>query len=777
MKKKLLFRAFALLAFLTCALAASAATENFSKDGIYYQLVTYSDGSGVLTVENNGAFNTYSGVVNIPDSVLYNDVYYPVTGIGYQAFKNCTRLTGVTIPEGVKMLLNESFAGCTSLTKITLPSTMYSIYNNAFVGCTALTSITCLSETAMSFSANNFDTNTYANATLYVPQGSKSSYQSTAAWSQFSNIQEINKFVVDGIYYTVTSGNNVSVTYRDSPNYSSYYGNVTIPETVTYHGVTYTVTGIGESAFRECHTADRNLFVTLPNTVTSIGTYGFYMSNLFYIELGNKVSSIGGLAFVGTENTLNIINCHAMMPPSIALNTFSQENLDNVNLWIPRMAYGRYTTANNWKNFNQNHLFYGYDFIIDGIYYGINSYVNTVEVSAYSMSVDTTRLYSAFSNQEVITVPRTVTYEGEEYTVNQVGCFAFYQWGVKELSLPNSIKSIEPFAATLCENLENVSLSEGVTSIGKQAFRGCTSLQSFLIPNTVKSIGYAAFYNCSSLQDLFLGVGVEQMDDNAFSRCTNLNRVVSYPLIPPVINENVFSNETYNQATLYAAVSSLPAYQAAVGWQNFYNIVGMHTIDEALNVPGGNIHFIESDYPWMVLDDGERLYAQSGNAGVHNSSSTLSTTVNVSEPSILSFDFKAWGESVGLTDYDECVFMANGTSIFRYGARDNDWETFTYELQPDVTYQLRWYYHKDVSDNGEGDYFALDNIKIAPKVKLGDANGDGEVNISDAIALISAILNDNWNGINLDNADVNTSGGVDITDAIKIINYVLNESW
>ena len=181
MKRIYLFKAIALVAFLACALCASAATTTFSKDGIYYQLTTYSDGRGVLTVQNNGSFNTYSGVVHIPDSVAYNGVSYPVTGIGYQAFKDCTRLTGVTIPEGVTMLLNESFAGCTSLTKITLPSTMYSIYNYAFTGCTSLTSVTCLSETARSFNANNFDETTYANATLYVPQGSKSSYQSTAA--------------------------------------------------------------------------------------------------------------------------------------------------------------------------------------------------------------------------------------------------------------------------------------------------------------------------------------------------------------------------------------------------------------------------------------------------------------------------------------------------------------------------------------------------------------------------------------------------------------------
>ena len=779
MKNKLLFKTIALMVFLTCALGASAATENFSKDGIYYQLTTYSDGRGVLTVENNGSFNTYSGVVNIPDSVQYNGVYYPVTGIGYQAFKNCSNLTAVTIPEGVMMLLNESFAGCTSLTKITLPSTMYAIYNYAFTGCTALTSITCLSETAESFNANNFDTSTYANATLYVPQGSKSSYQSTASWSQFSNIQEINKFVVDGIYYTVTSGNNVSVTYRDSPNYCSYYGEVVIPETVTYHGVTYNVTGIGESAFRECRTTDRDLFVTLPNTVTSIGAYGFYMSNLFYIELGNKVSSIGGLAFVGTENKLNIINCHAMMPPSIALNTFAQETLDNAYLWIPRMAYGRYTSANYWKDFNQNHLFYGYDFIIDGVYYGINSYVNTVEVSAYAMSVDSTRLYSAYSNQEVVNVPRTVTYDGVEYTVNRVGCFAFYYWGLKELSLPNSIQSIEPHAAGFCDKLETINFSEGVTSIGRLAFRECTSLQSFFIPNTVKYIGYGAFYRCSSIQDLFLGAGVERIDNRAFDGCININRVISYPLIPPEIDENVFSSETYDQATLYAAVMSLPDYQAAYGWRNFYNIVGMHTLDEALNVPGGNIHFIESDYTWIVWNDGERLYAISGNAGVHNSSSTLSTTVKVSVPSILSFDFKAWGESAPdnpNTTYDECVFMVNGTSVFRYGARDNDWETFSYELQPNVSYQIRWYYHKDVSDNGVGDYFALDNIQIRPKVLPGDVNSDGVRNISDVTVLINYLMTENESGVNLAGADVNNDGVVNISDVTALISLVLSAS-
>jgi hypothetical protein len=288
----------------------------------------------------------------------------------------------------------------------------------------------------------------------------------------------------------------------------------------------------------------------------------------------------------------------------------------------------------------------------------------------------------------------------------------------------------------------------------------------------VKSIGYAAFYGCSSLQQAGIGACVEQIDDLAFVQCPNLTTILSYPLIPPVITNDVFDDNAYSNATLYAPVSSLPDYQAAEGWKNFYNIVGMHTLDEALNAPGSNIHFEESDYPWVVLNAGGRLYAQSGNAGVHSSSSTLTTTVRVTVPSILSFDFKAWGESSGYTDYDECVFMANGSSIFRYGARDNDWETFTFELNPNVTYNLKWYYHKDVSDNPSGDYFALDNMQIKPKVQRGDVNGDGFINVADVTALIQIILNSQT--IDLSIADLDNSGNINVADVTALIQMVLN---
>ena len=85
-------------------------------------------------------------------------------------------------------------------------------------------------------------------------------------------------FVVHGIPYNITSSSvpyTVAVTYKGT-SYSQYSGEysgaVTIPESVTYNGVTYSVTTIDNSAFRDC---SRLTSVTIPNSVTTIGREAF----------------------------------------------------------------------------------------------------------------------------------------------------------------------------------------------------------------------------------------------------------------------------------------------------------------------------------------------------------------------------------------------------------------------------------------------------------------------------------------------------------------------
>jgi len=81
------------------------------------------------------AFKGCSGLtsVTIPDSVA---------SIGLWAFKGCSGLTSVTIPHSVTNIGEEAFAGCSRLTSVTIPPSVTNIGIHAFVNCRELRSMT-----------------------------------------------------------------------------------------------------------------------------------------------------------------------------------------------------------------------------------------------------------------------------------------------------------------------------------------------------------------------------------------------------------------------------------------------------------------------------------------------------------------------------------------------------------------------------------------------------------------------------------------------------------
>ena len=101
------------------------------------------------------------------------------------------------------------------------------------------------------------------------------------------------------IYYDwINNNTELQVTYRGT-SYSSYSdrykGHVTIPESVTYNGKTYSVTSIGWAAFDGCSGLTS---VTIPNSLTSIGTFAFEnCSGLTSVTIPNSVTTIFGSAF------------------------------------------------------------------------------------------------------------------------------------------------------------------------------------------------------------------------------------------------------------------------------------------------------------------------------------------------------------------------------------------------------------------------------------------------------------------------------------------------
>ena len=76
---------------------------------------------------------------------------------------------------------------------------------------------------------------------------------------------------VDGIFYNLDAVNKTAtVTFKgDDPADDEYSGDVVIPETVTYNGITYSVTSLGDGCFSGCSSWTA---ITIPNSVTSLGT-------------------------------------------------------------------------------------------------------------------------------------------------------------------------------------------------------------------------------------------------------------------------------------------------------------------------------------------------------------------------------------------------------------------------------------------------------------------------------------------------------------------------
>lgn len=100
---------------------------------------------------------------------------------------------------------------------------------------------------------------------------------------------------VNGIYYNLnTSAKTAVVTYKSTDD-RGYNGKVVIPASINCNGTTYSVTGIGGDAFRDCSGLT---LITIPNSVTSIGSYAFaYCSGLTSVTISNSVTKIGENAF------------------------------------------------------------------------------------------------------------------------------------------------------------------------------------------------------------------------------------------------------------------------------------------------------------------------------------------------------------------------------------------------------------------------------------------------------------------------------------------------
>ena len=179
-----------------------------------------------------GIFDGCTGLtsITIPESV---------TSIGDFTFYGCTGLTSITIPESVTSIGDYTFSFCAGLTSITIPNSVTSIGRYAFYGCTGLTSVKVDIETPVSIDDNTFSNR--ANATLIVPAGCKSAYESANYWKEFKEIVEMGTDISkldNAIYLEPTeaktgSQKSLSIKMKNTAAIRGFQFDLYLPEGVT----------------------------------------------------------------------------------------------------------------------------------------------------------------------------------------------------------------------------------------------------------------------------------------------------------------------------------------------------------------------------------------------------------------------------------------------------------------------------------------------------------------------------------------------------------------
>ena len=479
-----------LLILLTALLLPMVASADAVEiDGIYYNLV-----AKIKQAEVTSNTNHYSGEVIIPESIIYDGANYIVTSIGDYAFRDCSGLTSITIPNCVTSIGYAAFYGCSSLTSITIPNSVTSIGDYAFGTCHGLTSVHISDLEAWCkiffgdeisnplFYAHHLYMNGNEITNLVIPNSVTSIGDYAFEYcSGLTSVTIPNSVTSIGFYAFQDCSGLTSVHISDleawckiffgnsssNPLYYSHHLYMNSSE-ITNLVIPNSVTSIGNYAFYGCISLSS---VTIPNSVTSIGNYAFYgCSGLTTITIGSGVKRISDRAFAYCPE-LTVVTCLAENVPNTSssydYDAFDGSLIEYATLHVPAASIDLYKAAEPWKDFK--------------------------EIVAISEQQPTEEnIIFADANVKSICVANWDTNDDGELSKTEAAAVTDIGTVFKENTNITSFDELQYFI--------------GLTSIDWRAFRDCTALSTIIIPASVSVINNGAFRGCTNMSTIYVDV-------------------------------------------------------------------------------------------------------------------------------------------------------------------------------------------------------------------------------------------------------------------------------
>ncbi|MBQ7990226.1 MAG: leucine-rich repeat protein [Oscillospiraceae bacterium] len=527
-------------------------------DGITYKVVEIKSGAfssknkltrvtlpnGITSIPNT-CFNSCSALtsVNIPASVTSIgdgafkgcsaltsvNIHDGIASIGKYAFQNCKSLTSVTIPDSISVIDEGTFNGCSSLSSVNIPATVTTIKKNAFKDCSSLTSFDyeilddaidgCFTPgdiAGYSVDKTALDGTTSLDLVVYdVDVDSRNGFVSIMGIFIIGHGTETLHIPSEYDGSKVTGIN----TDAFSKNSGLYGINHLLPESVKDVEIPYTVTVVGERAFKDCTSIESCTWYgeDLVSQDSLDGTAEIY-PQAFYGCIRLKVAPIDTNIFKVGDSAFQ--NCYAITTCHFADKGGKNGELsENDGMYFPdSLTIIGKNAFDSCESIER--IYFANQFTTIGDY-AFQKNLSLTDIVFEDMTNLTDGLprgcFKDCQALEMVNIPAAIPKIGDECFM---GCLelATVKFGNNGSS---DCTEIGNYTFKNCTSLTDVTLSDSLTKIGNEAFYYCISLPNITYPDTLEEMGNKAFWNNLTLANVRIPDTCLKIGNQAFQGCVS----------------------------------------------------------------------------------------------------------------------------------------------------------------------------------------------------------------------------------------------------------------